>query len=128
MKLKLAIVYGILSWFLIYVISTILNPLMVDNIPYVNMVIPISIIIVTGFFSILYIRNFNTNEVFEGFIVGILFFIIDFICDLVFFILPNNQNIIVDSYPIHLLSMIVIIPLITTFIGYLAQMTIELRW
>ncbi len=127
MKLKLAIVYGILAWFLTYIISTILNPFIIDNIPYINIVIPISIIIVTGFFGILYIRNFNSHEVFEGFVVGMIFFVIDFVCDLVFFILPNNHNVIVDSYPLHLISMIIMIPLITTFIGYLAQMTINPR-
>ena len=127
MKIKLAIVYGILSWFFIYVISTILNPYVVDNIPYINIVIPFAIIIVTGFFGILYIRNFNSNEVQEGFLLGITFFVIDILCDLVFFIIPENYNIIVDSYSVHLISMIIIIPLITTFLGYLAQMNIELR-
>lgn len=127
MKLKLAIVYGILGWFFTYIISTILNPFIIDNIPYVNIVIPISIIIVTGLFGILYIRNFNSHEVLEGLVAGIIFFVIDFICDLIFFILPNNTNVIVDNYPLHLISMIIMIPLITTFIGYLAQMTINLR-
>lgn len=127
MKFKLAVVYGVISWFFIYVIATVLNPFVVDDIPYIHIVIPISIIIVTGFFGILYIRNINSNEVLEGFLLGILFFVIDIICDLVFFIIPENNNIIVDSYHIHLISMIIIIPLITTFIGYLAQMNIELR-
>lgn len=127
MKYKLGIVYGIISWFLIYIIANILNLFINDNIPYVNMAIPISIIITTTFFEILYIRNFNENEVLESFKLGILFFIIDLIFDLIFFIIPNNKNIIVENYSIHLLSMLIIIPLITTFIGYLAQMTIELR-
>lgn len=127
MKIKLAIIYGILSWFFIYIISTILNPFIIDNIPYVNMVIPIAIIIVTGFFGIVYIRNFNSDEVLEGFLLGILFLVIDIACDLVFFIIPKNYNIIIDNYLIHLISMIILIPLITTFIGYLAQMNIELR-
>lgn len=127
MKYKLGIVYGIISWFLIYIIANILNLFINDNIPYVNMAIPIAIIITTTFFEILYIRNFNENEVLESFKLGILFFIIDLIFDLIFFIIPNNNNIIVENYSIHLLSMLIIIPLITTFIGYLAQMTIELR-
>lgn len=49
MKLKLAIIYGILIWFLTYVISTMLNPIFIDNIPYITIIVPVVIVIVTSF-------------------------------------------------------------------------------
>ena len=67
MKLKLGIIYGILIWFFVYLITVIFSPLITDNIPYINIVAPIAIITVTGFFGILYIRDINENEVIEGF-------------------------------------------------------------
>lgn len=127
MRLKLAIIYGIIIWFLTYVLSTILNPIFTDNLPNVNIVVPIIIIVVTGFFGILYIRNIEKNEVIEGFLVGIIFIIMDFICDYIFFVIPQNQNLIIQDYPLHLFSMIVLTLLITTFLGYLAQMKIDLK-
>ena len=127
MRLKLAIIYGIIIWFLNYVLSTILNPIFTDNLPNVNIVVPIIIIVVTGFFGILYIRNIEKNEVIEGFLVGIIFIIVDFICDYVFFVIPQSQNMIVQDYPLHVFSMIVLTLLITTFLGYLAQMKIDLK-
>jgi len=127
MKLKLAIIYGILIWALTYILSTLVNPLFSDNLPNMNISVPIIIIIVTGFFGILYIRNINENEVIEGIKVGILFIIIDIICDMIFFVIPHNNNILIMNYPTHVVYMAIIILTITTLLGYLAQMKIELK-
>lgn len=128
MKYKKAIIYGILSWALVYIISKLIHPFIVDNVPYIDVTIPISIIIVTGVFGVAYIRNIDSNEVIEGFKLGILFYIIDVLCDIILFHITNGSNVLVQDYTLHLLSMLIMIPLITTFIGYLAQMEIELRW
>lgn len=128
MKLKLALTYGILEWGLIYLITVILNHFITDDLPYIDITIPLSIIIVTTILTVLYIRNFDSNEVIEGLKLGIILFIIDLICDALFLELINNHNPIIENYPIHIISMLIMIPLITTFIGYLAQMEIELRW
>lgn len=127
MKIKIAIIFGIIIWFLTYVFSAILNPIFTDNLPHVNIIIPIVIIIVTGFFGILYIRTIEKNEVIEGFLVGVIFIIIDIICDYIFFILPNKTPLIIDNYPLHIISMVILTLLITTFLGYLAQMKIDLK-
>lgn len=127
MKLKLAIIFGIVIWILTYVLSSIFNPIFTDNVPHVNLLIPIITIIVTGFFGILYIRNIETNEVIEGVIVGIIFVIIDFILDMIFFVIPNTPNILFDNFEVHMISIAIITLLITTFLGYLAQMTIDLK-
>ena len=107
MKLKLGIIYGILIWFFVYLITAIFSPLISDNIPYINIVAPIAIIVVTGFFGILYIRDINENEVIEGFKIGIIFILMDVICDFVFFILRNKTNILIDDYPIHVISKVI---------------------
>ena len=102
MKVKLAIIYGIVIWVLITIFSSVFNPIFTDNLPRVNIIIPLAIIIVTGFFGILYIRSIETNEVVEGILVGIVFIIIDFILDMFVFILPNNMPPFVQDYPLHL--------------------------
>ena len=127
MKIKLAIIYGIIIWFLTYVLSSILNPIFTDNLPNINIVVPIIIIIVTGFFGILYIRNIDENEVIEGLIAGIIFILVDIICDVVFLVIPNQKNMIFGDYQLHVISMIILTLLITTFLGYLAQMNIDLK-
>lgn len=127
MKMKLAIAYGIIIWVLTYLLSEIFYPLFTGIIPYFNISIPLIIIIVTGFFGILYIRNIEKNEVIEGILAGMVFIIVDIILDYIFFIFPQNKNLIVDNYPFHLISMIILTLFITTFIGYLAQMDIDLK-
>ncbi|WP_458405342.1 hypothetical protein, partial [Methanobrevibacter sp.] len=105
----------------------IFNPIFTDNVPHVNLLIPIITIIVTGFFGILYIRNIETNEVVEGVLVGIIFVIIDIFLDWIFFVMPNTPNVLFDNFQIHVISMTILTLLITTFLGYLAQMTIDLK-
>ncbi len=127
MKYKLAIIYGIITWILISVVTISLTEHTTNmDLPFSNIIIPACIIIIITFFSILYIRNFDSNEVVEGLKLGIVFVIIDIIFDYIFFILQNNYNLI-GEYTTHLLSTVILIIMITTFIGYLAQMTIELR-
>lgn len=127
MKLKLAIIYGILIWIITYLATEILNPIFSTALPNINIIVPIILIIATGFFGILYIRNFNENEVMEGLLVGVVFIIIDIICDFLLMLFAKNNSLIFTDYKLHIISMIVITLLITTFLGYLAQMSIDLK-
>ncbi|MBO6123762.1 MAG: hypothetical protein J6P09_07970 [Methanobrevibacter sp.] len=127
MKLKLTIILSIVIWILTYVLTSIFNPMFTDNIPHINIVIPIITIIVTGFFGIIYIRSIETNEVVEGILFGIIVVIIDILLDLIFFIIPNNPTPLFDNFQLHAISITVITLLITTLLGYLAQMTIDLK-
>lgn len=127
MKLKLAIIFGILIWILTNIITAFINPVFIDNAHYVNILIPISTIILTGFFGILYIRNIETNEVVEGIIGGAIFILVDVVCDVIFLIIPNQKALIIDNYPLHIISITILTLLITTFLGYLAQMNIDLK-
>ena len=127
MKLKLGIICGILIWIITSFFTGILNPIFNSSLPRVNIIVPIITIIVTGFFGILYIRNIESNEVIEGFLVGVLFSVIDIILDAIFFVLPKAGKLTIGKYSTHILSIALITILITTFLGYLAQMTIDLK-
>ena len=127
MKLKLGIICGILIWIITSFFTGILNPIFNSRLPRVNIIVPIITIFVTGFFGILYIRNIESNEVIEGILVGILFIIIDIILDAVFFVIPHTGKIIIGDYPLHVISITILTLSITTFLGYLAQMNIDLK-
>ena len=127
MKVKLAIIFGVLIWIISSVLSDIFNTFFTTNVRNLNIVVPIITILVTGFFGILYIRTIDENETIEGFLVGIIFVIIDFICDYVFFIIPQQNTFIIGNQTLHIISITVSTILITTFLGYLAQMTIDLK-
>ena len=127
MKLNLAIIYGVLIWIFTSVLTNIFNPIFTSNLPSVNIIVPVITIIVTTFFGILYIRNIETNEVVEGVVGGMMFVIIDIILDYIVFIIPHRNNVIIGNYPIHLISITIITLSITTLLGYMAQMTIDLK-
>lgn len=92
-----------------------------------QIITPIILIICTGFFGILYIRNFNNNEVIEGIFVGIVFVIIGVILDFIQSSVTHSQNAFSNDYTSYLLIKVVLTILITTFLGYLAQMNIDLK-
>ena len=69
----------------------------------------------------------DLNVVIEGFTAGIIFVAIDFILDMVLFVIPHRHNMIFIDYHFHVFSMIIMTLLITTFLGYLAQMNIDLK-
>ena len=127
MKLKLAISYGTLIWIFTSVLTNIFNPIFTSNLPRVNIIVPIISIVVTTFFGILYIRQIDTNEVVEGVVGGMMFVIIGIFLDFIVFIIPNTHNVIIGNYPLHLISTAVITLSITTLLGYLAQMSIDLK-
>ena len=127
MKLKLAIILGILIWFITFVASQILNPIFTNHLPQVNIIVPIVIILITGFFGILYIRNIDENEVIEGFLAGVIFIVVDIILDFIILIIPHTPHFIFTNYRIHITSTVILTLLITTFLGYLAQMNIDLK-
>ena len=128
MKLKLAVIFGILIWFITHLVTAYLNPIFIDNVPYVNILVPVTSIVITGFFGILYIRTIETNEVVEGFLGGAVFAIMNIICDFILSILPNTHPIILDNnFLMNFIPMIITTLLITRFLGYLAQMNIDLK-
>ena len=127
MKLKLAIIFGILIWAISYFITGAVNPLFTDNLPRINIIVPLTLIITTGFFGILYIRNIEKNEVVEGFMAGVIFIIVDVVMDIVFMAMANHRYLIYTNYTLHFLSTVIITLSITTFLGYLAQMNIDLK-
>lgn len=127
MKLKLAIIFGILIWVITFVAAQLLNPIFTNHLPNINIIVPIIMNITTLFFGIVYIRNIDTNEVVEGFLVGVIFIVVDIICDYAFIIVPHTPNYIFTYYQLHITSTIILTLLITTFLGYLAQMNIDLK-
>ena len=127
MNIKLWIICGVLIWIFTYLISVIVQMFELNNTLYYNLILPLSIIIVTGFFGIIYIREINEDELIEGILVGILFIAIDIILDTVFFIILHNKNILFSNFLNHIILMSIIILIITSFLGYLAQMNIELK-
>ena len=127
MKIKLGLICGILIWIFTYLISMLVQVFTSDNMLYNNLILPLIIIIVTGFFGIIYIRNVNEDELIEGILVGILFIAIDIILDTVFFVILHNKNILFSNFLNHIILMSIIMLIITSFLGYLAQMNIELK-
>ena len=127
MKLKLAIIYGILTWIITLLLTKIANSMLAYGFHDMNITVPIIIIIVTGFFGILYIRNFDENEVIEGLNGGVIFIIIDVILDYIFFLNLKISDLMFTDYKLHLFSTIILTLLITTFLGYLAQMNVDLK-
>ena len=127
MRLKIGIIYGVLIWIITHLVFSVTHPIIDTYMSNSTFILFLFLIIVSGFFSILYIREINKNEVLEGLLGGIIFAAIDIILDLIFFVIPNNHNILISNYTTHFIWISVMLIIIPTFLGYLAQMNIELK-
>ena len=127
MRLKIGIIYGVLIWIITHLVFSVTHPIIDTYMSNSTFILFLFLIIVSGFFSILYIREINKNEVLEGLLGGIIFTAIDIILDLIFFVIPNNHNILISNYTTHFIWISVMLIIIPTFLGYLAQMNIELK-
>lgn len=127
MNIKKAILYGFLCWLFIEIILIICRPFINIEYEYSTLLKLITIIISTGIFGTLYLRNLNKNEILEGFIGGIIFFLINMGCNLIFIIWPNDISIIFNNYLYDFIITLIIMPFILTVLGYFAQMPIRLK-
>lgn len=127
MKWKLATIYGILAYLLVYFCSVLTNNIISSDLPLFNTYMPVWIIFWALVFGILYIRPLPDNEIAEGLVLGVYFVIISIIMDILmnfFGILPNSFNL---SYLFRLAYMYIIYPIITTTLGYMANFEVQLK-
>ena len=77
--------FGFFIWLIPFVVSFIIFPLRDSNRPLFESIMPVILTIIVVFFSIHYFKNTNKISVIDGLIVGVIWFIISLIIDLILF-------------------------------------------
>lgn len=115
-KLKI-IIYGFLIWLVPFAVSFVIFPLKDTMRPLFESIMPLVLTIVVVVFSFYYLKNLESNLVKEGVLIGVAWFLINIMIDLVLFLPSSPMQMSLPDYFMDIGLTYLIIPTITTGMG-----------
>lgn len=114
-------VFGFLVWLMPFLISFVIFPFRVSNRPLFESIMPSVLTISVVFFSVLYFKKLEKEFVKEGFLVGILWFAVNLVIDLLMFMPDSPMQMSFIDYMMDIGLTYLIIPAVTLGFGYLLE-------
>ena len=114
-------VFGFLVWLIPFFVSFLIFPLHDNYRPLFESIMPVVLTITVMFFSIIYFKNIYKEFIKEGVIIGILWFVISLIIDLIMFIPETPMQMTFTDYMMDIGLTYLIILTIPIGIGYLIE-------
>lgn len=115
------IIFGFLAWLIPFLVSFVIFPLKDNMRPLFESIMPLILTIVVVTLSYYYLKNINANLVKEGIIIGVAWFVINIFIDLFMFLPASPMHMNFADYMMDIGLTYVIIPVITTGMGCIAQ-------
>jgi hypothetical protein len=84
--------FGFLIWLIPFLVSFVIFPLRSSNRPLFESIIPVTLVFAVMVFSVLYFKKGEKQSLREGVIVGIVWFIISIVIDLLLFLPPSPMQ------------------------------------
>ena len=119
-SLKRALLYGILIWLIPFIVSFFIYPIKISLPALFESIMPIIITISVVAFSNLYFKRVGEAFLREGVLLGIIWFVISLVLDLLMFI-EGPMKMIFSDYMIDIGLTYLIIPVITIGSGQLKR-------
>ncbi len=82
---KLAFIYGFLVWVIPFAVAFLIFPLRTSDRPFFESIMPVAVTMATVVFTVLYFKRVEENYLKEGVLLGIIFFAISIVIDLLMF-------------------------------------------
>lgn len=115
---KLAFIYGFLVWVIPFVIAFLIFPLRSSDRPFFESIMPVAVTIAVVIFAILYFKKVEANFLKEGILLGIVFFAVSIVIDLLMFSKGPMAMPFVD-YMKDIGFTYLLIPVIMVGVGYI---------
>jgi len=119
------VLYGFLVWLIPFAVSFVIFPLRTSMRPLFESVMPLVLTIVVVTLAYYYLKNIVVNFAKEGIVIGIVWFIINIVIDLVLFLPESPMQMGFADYMADIGLTYVIIPVITIGMGYMLDSKIE---
>lgn len=84
-SIKLAFFYGFLVWVIPFVVAFLIFPLRTSDRPFFESIMPVAATVATVIFAVLYFKKVEANFLKEGILLGIVFFAVSIVIDLLMF-------------------------------------------
>jgi hypothetical protein len=121
-----ALLYGFLIWLIPFAISFLTYPLKTSSPALFVSIMPVVVTLCVVFFLVLYFRKLKDNFLREGIAVGLIWFAISLVLDLLMFMWGPMKMTFVD-YMMDVGIVYLIMPTVTIGIGYLMAKALPLR-
>lgn len=117
---KLALFYGFLIWVIPFVVAILIFPLREVERPLFESIMPVVVTLSTVLFSVLYFNKVEANFIKEGVLIGVLWFAVSIVIDLLMFMQGPMKMAFID-YIKDIGLTYLIIPIVTIGSGYLIE-------
>jgi hypothetical protein len=115
------VLYGFILWLVPFVVSFFIYPLKVEGSPLFESIMPLVISLTTVLLTFLYLRDLERGYVKEGVVIGVSWFMISIIIDLVLFLSPSAMQMSFTDYLMDIGITYLMILFITMGMGLMAE-------
>lgn len=115
------ILYSILMWFVPFLVSFLIYPLKQSTNPFFESIMPVVITATVVVLTISYFKHQDKDFLREGAIIGISWFAISILIDLMMFLPPSPMHMGLSDYMMDIGFTYLIIPVVTLGMGYTAD-------
>lgn len=117
---KLAVLYGLLVWAIPFVVAIFIFPFRESNRPLFESIMPVSVVLATVLFSVLYSKKVGISSPKEGLYLGLAWMLISLVIDALMFS-RGPMKMTLRGYVDDIGITYLMIPIITKGIGYLKK-------
>jgi hypothetical protein len=118
-KFLKVIAFGFLTWLIPFVISFFVFPLRASQRPFFETIMAVTVTATAVVFSILYFRRIKYGFLREGVLIGIAWFIINIVIDLLLFMPDSPMQMSFAGYMMDIGLTYLIFPIVALGFGYL---------
>lgn len=115
---KKAFLYGFLTWLIIFIIGIMAYMVHDSNRPLFESIMAVASTTVSVIFALLYFRNVEKNYIKEGWVLGLVFFLVNIGIDLPLFLLGGPMKTSLGNYMADIGLTYILFFAVTVGIGY----------
>ncbi len=121
------ILFGFLIWLIPFVVSFFIYPLKTSRNPLFESIMPLVLTIITVLLACTYLKSIQKEFVKESILIGVTWFLINVIIDLIMFLPVSPMQMTLNDYMADIGITYLIIPVITMGMGYLVKSQTETK-
>jgi hypothetical protein len=113
--------YGFVMWLIPFIISLLIYPIKISLNPLFETIMPVVITLTVVLLTISYLKHIKKNFLRESMVIGVSWFLISIIIDLILFLPASPMHMSLANYMMDIGLTYLIIPFVTVGMGYMVD-------
>jgi hypothetical protein len=118
---RAAFLYGLAVWVIPFVVAIAIFPIRISDRPLFESIMPVVVALCVVIFSVSYLGRVQSGHLREGVLLGVVWFLISVVLDLVMFLPESPMRMDIVNYVKDIGLTYLMIPTITIGFGYLSE-------